>query len=82
MSAAAAQNSRRVSFALRPDFRLMSRVFRVTFKARKPLLAALEFDSDDVNRTSVMGAPRLLFNVCSKHFYIVNHHQHTEINSA
>jgi hypothetical protein len=54
MSAIAAQHSKRFAFANRPNFRRMHCMFGVTFITRKPLLAAFEFDGDDVNFAVVM----------------------------
>lgn len=75
MSAIAAEDSSRSAVADRPNFGRMRRMFRVTLVTRKPLLAAFEFDGDDVNVAVVVRTSGLIINVRSIYLYVVNHHK-------
>jgi len=79
MSAIAAQHSRHIAFADRPNFRRVFGMFRVTFVTRKPLFTAFEFDGDDVNLAVVVRTPGLLINVRPIYLYVMNCHRLKEI---
>jgi hypothetical protein len=49
-------------------------MFRVTLVTRKPLLAAFEFDGDDVKNTIVVRTSRLTINARAVHLYVMNYH--------
>lgn len=61
-AATAAQNSARVEFIACPNSWLVSGACGVTFIARKPLLAAFEFDGDNIELAVIVGAARLGVN--------------------
>jgi hypothetical protein len=50
-------------------------VFGVTFKTRKPIAAAFEFDGDNVKIFVIMVATGLVINIRAFYFYIVNQHK-------
>jgi hypothetical protein len=53
----------------------MIRIFAMTFKTRKPIVAAFEFYGDDVAGRVIMGAPRFGINIPAFYFRVVYQHK-------